>query len=114
MSVRTEDSHVGSIVKDLGGQNIAQGFPMKTDGYATFSLERVVAEDPDVILVQCMGEEKVIAQRIQKQFASNPAWKNLRAVKQKRYYVLPKELFLYKPNARWPEAYRKMAQLLTK
>lgn len=112
VSVRTEDSHVGSMVRDLGGVNIAKGFPIKSEGYATFSLERVVAQDPDVILVQCMGDEKAIAERIHKQFASNPAWTNLRAVREKRYFILPKDLFLYKPNAHWPEAYRKMEKLL--
>ena len=112
VSVRTEQSHVGSIVKDLGGINIAHGFPIKSEGYATFSLERVVAEDPDVILVQCMGDEKVISERIEKQFAMNPAWTRLRAVREKRYHLLSKDLFLYKPNARWPEAYQKMKNLL--
>ena len=43
---------------------------------------------------------------------SNPAWEGLTAVQQDRCYVLPKDLFHYKPNARWAESYAYMAKLL--
>ena len=35
-----------------------------------------------------------------------PAWQSLTAVKNGDYAYLPKDLFQFKPNARWDEAYR--------
>ena len=43
---------------------------------------------------------------------SNPAWNSLTAVKEGRYYVLDKRLYNLKPNARWGEAYQKLADIL--
>ena len=36
----------------------------------------------------------------------------LTAIREKRYTILPKELFHFKPNARWDEAYRYLYDLL--
>ena len=43
---------------------------------------------------------------------SNPAWKELSAVKNDRYHVLPKALFHNKPNNRWGESYQMLADIL--
>ena len=45
-------------------------------------------------------------------FQSNPAWAGLTAVANDHYVVLPKELFHYKPNARWGESYAYLAEIL--
>jgi iron complex transport system substrate-binding protein len=45
-------------------------------------------------------------------FQSNPAWAELSAVKSGSYAMLPKELFHYKPNAKWGESYEYLAKLL--
>ena len=43
---------------------------------------------------------------------SNPAWATLSAVKEGRYYVMEQNLYNLKPNARWGEAYEKLADIL--
>ena len=43
---------------------------------------------------------------------SNPAWSPLRAVEEGRFYTLDQALYNFKPNARWGEAYEKLAQIL--
>ena len=43
---------------------------------------------------------------------SDPAWHTLTAVKEGRVEVLPKDLFHYKPNARWGESYQMLAELM--
>ena len=43
---------------------------------------------------------------------SDPVWQTLTAVKEGRVHQLPKELFQYKPNARWGEAYAYLIELL--
>ena len=49
---------------------------------------------------------------LKKDLQSNPAWQDLKAVKNDRYIVLPKELFHYKPNAKWGESYAYLARIL--
>ena len=59
-----------------------------------------------------MGSEKKALSYLDSLIAENPAWQELSAVKEGRYVVLPKELFHYKPNARWGESYGYLAEIL--
>ena len=43
---------------------------------------------------------------------NNPAWEGLSAVKEGRYHVMEQNLYNLKPNARWGEAYAKLADIL--
>ena len=43
--------------------------------------------------------------------ADNPAWSSLTAVKEDRVYYVEKRLYGLKPNARWAEAYQKLADI---
>ena len=43
---------------------------------------------------------------------SGPAWAGLTAVKEGRCFVLPKDLFHYKPCERWGESYHQLAEML--
>lgn len=66
------------------------------------SLEEVIAADPDFIFVVTMGSsEEAALDYMEQNFESNPAWAELTAVQEDHYVLLPKELFHYKPNARW-------------
>jgi iron complex transport system substrate-binding protein len=49
---------------------------------------------------------------LKKDVDSNSAWGSLKAVKNDRYIILPKELYLYKPNDRYGEAYEGLAKIL--
>ena len=42
----------------------------------------------------------------------NPAWRSLTAVQEGRFYTLEHELYNLKPNARWGEAYERLADIL--
>ena len=44
--------------------------------------------------------------------APEDGWKDLTAVRQGNYTFLQKDLFHFKPNARWAEAYELLAKLL--
>ena len=76
-------------------------------------MEEIIAADPDAILVVTMGasEEQAMAVMAER-FESDPAWAGLSAVQSGRYLLLPKELFHYKPNARWGESYAYLAKIL--
>ena len=58
-----------------------------------------------------MGDQEA-GQAYMESLISDPVWKTLTAVKEGRVYQLPKELFQYKPNARWGEAYGYLMELL--
>ncbi|WIV11802.1 ABC transporter substrate-binding protein [Proteiniborus sp. MB09-C3] len=112
ITVRNSESMVGEMLKDLNTINISDG---ETDpaNAKVFSMEKIIQEDPDFIFVQTMGSDKEkIMERLKQDVEDNPAWASLTAVKEGRYIVLPKDLYLYKPNARYAEAYEGLAKIL--
>lgn len=102
IKAKTDDELAGAILKDLGCHNIADDHPSMLED---LSLEEVIAAQPDYIFVTTMGDESKALAYLDSQIAENPAWTELDAVKNGRYKVLPKELFHYKPNAKWGESY---------
>ena len=101
---------LGELLADLGAVNIADS---DTQLLEDLSLERILADDPDCIFVVYQGDDEAAARRtLQATLTANPAWNTLTAVQQGRFYVMDKQLFHLKPNARWGEAYRQAADLL--
>lgn len=106
----SEGTVCGEMLKDLGCVNIADS---KEGLVEDLSMEAIIAEDPDFIFVVVQGDDSDAAlKNIEEMLVSNPAWATLSAVKGGRYYVLEKELYHLKPNARWGEAYSKLAAIL--
>lgn len=111
-TVRDSSSMVGEMLKDLNVGNISDSVETGADT-RTFSLEKILQEDPDFIFVQTMGSDlEKITERLKSDALDNPAWASLTAVKEDRYIVLPKDLYLYKPNDRYPEAYEGLAKMI--
>ncbi len=69
------------------------------------SVEAIVAADPYYVFVIPRGDEDKAKEAFEQEFESQPAWSSLEASKEGRVDVLPKDLFEYKPNDRWAEAY---------
>jgi iron complex transport system substrate-binding protein len=106
---KTAENHfVCGMLKDLGTFNIAEKAPILLDG---LSIEEILISDPDFILFTTMGDEEA-GKSYMESLISDPVWQNLTAVKEGRVHQLPKELFQYKPNARWGEAYAYLIELL--
>lgn len=111
LNLRTSNTMLGEMVKDMNLINIADVFKDKET--VNFSMEELIKEDPDFIFVQIMGtDEKAVKEVLEKEAESNEAFKELKAVKNKRYLILPKDLYLYKPNDRYGEAYLKLGQMI--
>ena len=111
-TVRDSTAMVGEMIKDLNVANISDSVEVGGDT-RTFSLEKILQEDPDFIFVQTMGSDlEKITERLKSDALDNPAWASLTAVKEDRYIVLPKDLYLYKPNDRYPEAYEGLAKMI--
>jgi iron complex transport system substrate-binding protein len=103
---------VGEMLADLNTVNISDS-ALNGEDAKIFSMEKILEEDPDFIFVQTMGSDMAeIEARLKSDAESNPAWAALTAVESGRYIVLPKDLYLYKPNARYGEAYRGLAEIL--
>ena len=100
----------GEMLADLGCINIADDDDSLLDD---LSMEAVIAADPDYIFVTTQGKDADAVQRnIEETLLGSPAWNSLSAVKNGRYFLLEKELYNLKPNARWGEAYQKLADIL--
>ena len=106
---KTAENHFAcGMLKDLGTENIAEKAPVLLDGLST---EAILLENPDFIFFTTMGNESAGTAYIQCLIA-DPAWQTLAAVKTGNVHQLPKDLFQYKPNARWAEAYAYLIDIL--
>lgn len=104
-----EHSNTGTILKMLGGKNIASD---AGQARVNFSYERLFVDDPEVIFIVTMGEAEALKEKFRSEIMSQGAWKELRAAKSGRVHFLPTELFLYQAGTRYPEAFRHLAELL--
>lgn len=103
---RVQDSStmVGAMLADLGVENLADENPSLLKD---FSVEAVIEQDPDFILVAPMGTDETAAMANLKAATEvNPAWAGLNAVKEGRYITLDSKHFCFKPNELWAESYQ--------
>ena len=106
----SQENVLGEMLADLGCRNIADQEQALLEN---LSLEAIIQADPDYIFAVLQGANSSGAQAVLEQtLLSNPAWKNLRAVKEGRFYTLDHRLYNLKPNARWGEAYEALADIL--
>lgn len=103
------DFLLGEMLADLGCVNVADGSSLLEE----LSLEAIIAAEPEYIFVVLQGADPGDAmETLEKTLLTNPAWSSLKAVKEGRFHCLEHELYNLKPNARWGEAYEKLAEIL--
>ena len=106
----SQDFLLGEMLADLGCVNVADSDAALLE---ELSLESILAADPDYIFVVLQGSDATDAQEtLEKALLSNPAWGSLKAVQEGRFHTLEHSLYNLKPNARWGEAYEKLADIL--
>ncbi len=98
----TKDHFACGMLSELGVRNIADSASVLLDG---LSFEEILLQDPEHIFITTMGDADAAISYIQT-ILKQPQWQTLQAVQSGKVHILPKELFQYKPNARWAEAYR--------
>ena len=103
-----ENNFVCVMLQELESNNIAEKAPILLDG---LSMEEILMCDPDVIFYTTMGAEESAVSYMESLLA-DPVWSSLTAVKNGKVHHLPKDLFQYKPNSRWNEAYAYLVTLL--
>jgi len=106
----SRDTVLGEMLADLGCVNIADS---RESLLEQLSLEAILQADPDYIFAVLQGADSTKAQKtLEQTLLTNPAWQSLTAVREGRFHVLEHELYNLKPNARWGEAYEKLADIL--
>lgn len=106
----SQDSVLGEMLANMGCENIADRDNRILE---QLSMEVILEEDPEYIFVVLQSADISEAEAIlENTLLSNPAWASLTAVKEGRYYVMDSNLYNMKPNARWGEAYEKLADIL--
>ena len=102
--VQSSSTQTGTMLADLGAQNIADSDKGLLSDYST---EALIQDNPQTIFLLPMGNSDESAQRaLAEQTTQNPAWAQLDAVKNDRVVTLDQQLFQYKPNAQWDQAYQ--------
>lgn len=102
------DTMTGIMLKDFGLKNVLDNYDSLLED---LSMEEILRIDPDYIMVTTMGKTQAALDSLEEQLCIDPAWESLTAVKNNNFHVLPKDLFHYKPNARWAEAYSHLSEL---
>ena len=102
------ENFVCKMLEELGAVNIADAAPELSDGLA---LEAILNADPEAIFFSTMGNEQKSRAYMDSVLAGE-AWQTLSAVREGRYVYLDKNLFQFKPNAKWSEAYKFLAEYL--
>ena len=102
-------SQGGKMLNDLGAHNIIDEMPSLLQ---EFSMEKVIELDPDYIFAISMGYTDEAAEAALKTLVEeDPAWQELTAVKSGRYQILPRDMFQFKPNEKWDQAYQYLVDL---
>lgn len=77
------------------------------------SLEKVVEINPDYVFIVYMGQEKEKTETyLQQNLYDDPVWGTLTATRENKVIILPQDLFHFKPNGRWEEAYSYLIKIL--
>ena len=102
-------TQTGKMLNDLGAKNIIDD---NASLLREFSMEKVIEIDPDYIFAISMGySDQSAEEALQKLVEDDPAWNELTAVKSGNYYLLPRDMFQFKPNEKWDQAYKYLADI---
>lgn len=109
MKAKTDDNPAGIILKEFSLLNIADSNKTMLED---LSMEHIVKTNPDYIFVMTMGAEDGAVSYLENNVKNHIAFRDLDAVKNDKFFMLPKDLFHYKPNERWGESYEYIAKLI--
>ncbi|SHJ18899.1 ABC transporter substrate-binding protein [Lutispora thermophila] len=110
-SALLSNSDTGAIIKDLYGINLAD-ISGSSATSVDINLEDIYTANPELVFIRNSATDRETAETLEKLVKDNPIWESLEAVKNGRVYILPQELFWYRPNHRYAESYKMMAEWL--
>lgn len=83
-NAHASNSYTGGVLSQLGFENSIQ----QEEAYAKLNLEQIVEINPDVLFVMAAGEDTLVHQ-----WADNPLWKDVSAVKNGNVYMVDRNLW---------------------
>ena len=109
----TDTSYLGDLVSTLGATNITSKLEGDmSSAYVQFSLEQILAENPDYVLRFAHGNVEETAKMFDQTFDSNEAYQALDAVKEGRVYDLDSTVFNVSANLQIKTAIETLADIL--
>ncbi len=103
---KSSDEHfAAAMLSEFGCVNPADNAPI-----SSLSIESIISSNPEYIFFSLMGDEDAAIANIKKLILSD-TWSQLSAVKENKVFILPRELFHFKPCSRWGEAYNYLANI---
>lgn len=113
LQANTSNTVVGAMITAMNGENIVDGWKDSTGAERLdINLETVYMANPDIIVVQCHAGPEAAKEQVAEIYGNDVVWQSLKAVSEGKVFYLEKELFHNKPNSRFAEAYRKLAEVL--
>ncbi|MBD8004172.1 ABC transporter substrate-binding protein [Bacillus norwichensis] len=96
----------GNLLEMAGGENIASDYPGLDSypQYAQLNTERIIESNPEIILLMSHGNPEEVKDSFIKEMKKNAGWKDLDAVKNERFIILPSDLFGTNPGTRVTES----------
>lgn len=95
----TDTSYLGDLVKTLGATNITSKLDGDmSSGYVQFSLEQILAQNPDYVLRFAHGNIEQTKKMFDEAFDANDAYQELDAVKSEKVYDLDPTIFNVSAN----------------
>lgn len=109
--VCTENSFLGNLVKEAGGENIVQGEKVE---YLASNTEYLQQANPDIILRAAHGMPSEVVEMFKQEFETNDIWQHFSAVKKNRVYDLDSEYFGMTANLDSITAFEKLISIIYK
>ncbi|EON73346.1 ABC transporter substrate-binding protein [Lysinibacillus sphaericus] len=91
--VMNDKSYLGSLVEQLGANNIAKSVLKTESTYSAINLEDIVVADPDMIFVLASGDHGANEDKFKQEVAKNSAWTQLSAYKNDKIHILDYSIF---------------------
>ena len=108
----TDTSYVGDLLNTINVNNITDTIEAVDSGYINFSLEQIVKDNPDYILRLSHGDVEAAKKAFDDEFAKNPAWQALDAVKNNKVYDLDSTIFGVSANLKVTEAIEELGNII--
>lgn len=109
----TKHSYLGSLLEKLGVENVADTVSKAPSPYVPFSLETVVAENPDYVLTLAHGHKQQAKQAFDQEMKKD-LWQNTTAVKTNQVYALDDQTYPVTGNLHVMETVKDLKNLLLK
>ncbi len=109
----TQYSYVGEMVKMLGGRNVTEGMTVaRHTQQIPLSMENIITFNPEIILRISHGSPEQVARMFAAEFAQNPVWGRMDAVRNGRVIDLPPALFMSNPGLPMIDAFEALARFM--